>query len=275
MAGWSISWQTLADIALLALLIWVLYSMLRGTRAFHMLVGVGVVVGVAAAAMRLELPVLGWIASRLAPFLAFALIIIFQGEIRRMLARIGRFVTFTSSAGRTESYEDIVMAANFFAQNHIGALMVIERDLGLRTFIESGVPMDAQISFDLLATIFRPNAPLHDGAVIIRRDRVAAAACFLPLSLNPVLSNQLGTRHRAAIGITEETDAIAIVVSEETGQISLALAGKIERALTVDALRERLGDLVGRFVPMATPPTSLDDESESESPAYRRSDSGG
>jgi diadenylate cyclase len=179
-------------------------------------------------------------------------------------------VTFTKSSGTTESYEDIVMAANFFAQNKIGALMVIERDLGLRTFIESGVPLDAQISFDLLATIFRPSAPMHDGAVIIRRDRVAAAACFLPLSLNPVLSNQLGTRHRAAIGITEETDAIAIIVSEETGQISLALAGKIERGLSTDDLRDRLGKLVGRFVPRATPPTSLEDESEAR--AYGRSD---
>src|SRR4051812_20997866 len=188
MDGWNISWQMIADIALLTLLVWMLYSMLRGTRAFHMLVGVAALVAVGALAIRFELPVVGWIATRLAPFLTFALIIIFHGEIRRMLARIGRFVTLTSSAGRTESYEDIVMAANFFAQNHIGALMVIERDLGLRTFIESGVPMDAQISFDLLATIFRPNAPLHDGAVIIRRDRVAAAACFLPLSLNPVLS---------------------------------------------------------------------------------------
>ena len=261
----------IADIALLALLVWMLYSMLRGTRAFHMLVGIGVLAAFGYAASRFDLPVTGWIADRIAPFGVFALIIIFHGEIRRMLGRIGRVVTFTKSSGTTESYEDIVMAANFFAQNKIGALMVIERDLGLRTFIESGVPLDAQISFDLLATIFRPNAPMHDGAVIIRRDRVAAAACFLPLSLNPVLSNQLGTRHRAAIGITEETDAIAIIVSEETGQISLALAGKIERALSTDDLRNRLGKLVGRFVPRATPPTSLEDESEAR--AYGRSDS--
>jgi diadenylate cyclase len=162
------------------------------------------------------------------------------------------------------------MAANFLAQNHIGALIVIERDLGLRTFIESGVPMDAQISFDLLATIFRPSTPLHDGAVIIRRDRIAAAACFLPLSLNPVLSNQLGTRHRAGIGITEETDAIAIIVSEETGHISLAMGGKIDRALSTDDLRSRLGKLVGRFVPRGTPPTSLEDESDTR--AFGRSD---
>jgi diadenylate cyclase len=272
MSAFPITWQVIADIALLALLVWVLYTMLRGTRAFHMLVGVGVIVALGAFAVRFELPVIGWVASHLAPFLAFALIIIFQGEIRRLLARLGRFVTLSSSAGGTESYEDIVMAANFFAQNRIGALIVIERELGLRTFIESGVPMEAHISFDLLASVFRPSAPLHDGAVIVRRDRIAAAACFLPLSLNPVLSNELGTRHRAAIGITEETDAIAIVVSEETGKISLAISGKIERALTVDELRERLGKLVGRFVPMTTPPTSLDEESEGD-PSFRRSDS--
>jgi len=260
----------IADIALLTLLVWVLFSMLRGTRAFHMLVGIGVLAAFGYAASRFDMPVTGWIADRIAPFAVFALIIIFHGEIRRMLGRIGRIVTFTRSSGTTESYEDIVMAANFFAQNRIGALMVIERDLGLRTFIESGVPMDAQISFDLLSTIFRPSAPLHDGAVIIRRDRIAAAACFLPLSLNPVLSNELGTRHRAGIGITEETDAIAIIVSEETGHISLALGGKIERSLSTDDLRDRLGKLVGRFVPRATPPTSLEDEAETR--VYGRSD---
>ena len=120
-----------------------------------------------------------------------------------------------------------MLAANLFSQNQTGALMVIEREIGLRTYIESGVPLDARLSYDLLATMFRPSAPLHDGAVIVQKDRIAAAACFLPLSMNPVLSTQLGTRHRAGIGITEETDAIAVIVSEETGAISLAVAGNI------------------------------------------------
>ena len=133
------------------------------------------------------------------------------------------------SAGEADVYDDIVLAANLFSQNQTGALMVIEREIGLRTYIESGVPLDARLSYDLLATIFRPSAPLHDGAVIVQKDRIAAAACFLPLSMNPVLSTQLGTRHRAGIGVTEETDAIAVVVSEETGAISLAVGGKIER----------------------------------------------
>lgn len=139
---------------------------------------------------------------------------------------------------------------------------MIQREIGLRTYIESGVALDAQLSYDLLATLFRPSAPLHDGAVIIQGDRVAAAACFLPLSMNPVLSTQLGTRHRAAIGITEETDAISIIVSEETGSISLAVAGTIERDLTVEQLRERMSNLLRRYVPPTPLPTPISDSVE-------------
>jgi len=176
---------------------------------------------------------------------------VFAAEIRQALAKVGRKVTFArSSQARESSYDDIVLAANLFAQEQTGALIVIEREIGLRTHIESGVPLDARLSYHLLATIFRPSAPLHDGAAIIQKDRVAAAACFLPLSMNPVLSAQLGTRHRAGIGITEETDAVAVIVSEETGFISLAVAGRIERDLTPDQLRVRLGELLHRTLPM-------------------------
>jgi diadenylate cyclase len=162
------------------------------------------------------------------------------------------------------AYDDIVMAANLFSQNQTGALMVIEREIGLRTYIESGVAIDAQLSYDLLATLFRPSAPLHDGAVIVQKERVAAAACFLPLSMNPVLSTQLGTRHRAGIGITEETDAIAVIVSEETGAISMAVGGKIERELSVDQLRERLGSELRRFMSPVTLPTAIAQGDESD-----------
>jgi diadenylate cyclase len=154
-----------------------------------------------------------------------------------------------SSNSVADVYDDIVLAANLFSQNQTGALIVIEREIGLRTYIESGVSLDARLSYDLLATVFRPSAPLHDGAVIVQRDRIAAAACFLPLSMNPILSTQLGTRHRAAIGITEETDAVAVIISEETGIISLAVAGSIERELTVERLRERLSVLLRRYAP--------------------------
>jgi diadenylate cyclase len=182
-----------------------------------------------------------------------------------------------SSNSVADVYDDIVLAANLFSQNQTGALIVIEREIGLRTYIESGVALDARLSYDLLATIFRPSAPLHDGAVIVQRDRVAAAACFLPLSMNPVLSIQLGTRHRAAIGITEETDAVAVIVSEETGTISLAVAGTIERDLTVERLRERLSNLLQRYAPAPTLPNTVDDYVQEEPPSSqlsRRSDAG-
>jgi diadenylate cyclase len=139
------------------------------------------------------------------------------------------------------------MAATTFSQDQTGALIVIEREIGLRTYIESGVSLDAHLSYDLLATLFRPSAPLHDGAVILQKDRIAAAACFLPLSMNPLLSNQLGTRHRAGIGITEETDAVSVIVSEETGGISISVGGQVERDLTPERLHQRLAELLGRY----------------------------
>jgi diadenylate cyclase len=171
------------------------------------------------------------------------------------------------------------MAANLFSQNQTGALIVIEREIGLRTYIESGVPLDSLLSYDLLASIFRPSAPLHDGAVIVQRDRIAAAACFLPLSMNPVLSTQLGTRHRAGIGVTEETDAIAVIVSEESGGISLALSGKIERDLSVEQLRERLSSLLRSYVAPTTLPTPMENgdataEEPLRAPAPRAAESG-
>jgi diadenylate cyclase len=187
--------------------------------------------------------------------------VVFGAEIRHALARLGRRLS-TSRGGvfnGTDSYEDIVLAANHLSQTGTGALIVIEREIGLRTFIESGVPLDANLSYDLLITIFRPSAPLHDGAVIIQKGRIAAAACFLPLSMNPVLSTQFGTRHRAAIGITEETDAISVVISEETGAISIAVGGAIERDITVEYLRERLSEVLRRYVPPAVLPTTVTD----------------
>jgi diadenylate cyclase len=194
------------------------------------------------------------------------LIVVFALEIRQSLAKLGRKLTFSrlSPVSASEAYDDIVLAANLFSQNQTGALVVIEREIGLRTYVESGVPLDARLSYDLLATIFRPSAPLHDGAVIVQKDRIAAAACFLPLSMNPTLSMQLGTRHRAGIGITEETDAIAVIVSEETGGISLAVSGNIERELTVERLRERLSELLRRYVPPSTLPTAMADRVAAE-----------
>jgi diadenylate cyclase len=256
------------DILLVALLIYQVLVMIRGTRAVPMLVGLVVVAVTFYLARVGELTTLNWVVSHVLPYLVFALIVVFQSEIRHVLADLGRRLTFFSgSSADGDSYDDIVLAANLFSQHQTGALIVIEREIGLRTHIESGVPLDARLSYDLLATIFRPSAPLHDGAVIVQKDRIAAAACFLPLSMNPLLSTQLGTRHRAGIGITEETDAIAVICSEETGAISLAIGGTIERDLTVEQLRERLGAELRRHMAPVTLPTSIAQNSEDESDA--------
>ena len=263
------SWQqgawAVLDILLVAVLIYQVLVMIRGTRAAPMLAGLAVVAAAFYLASIGELTTLNWVVSRMLPYVVFALIVVFQSEIRHVLADLGRRLSFLrgNDAG-SDAYDDIVLAANLFSQHQTGALVVIERRIGLRTHIESGVPLDARLSYDLLATIFRPSAPLHDGAVIVQKDRIAAAACFLPLSMNPLLSTQLGTRHRAGIGITEETDAIAVIVSEETGAISLAIGGKIERDLTVDQLRERLGSELRRYMAPVTLPTPIGQREESD-----------
>ena len=288
MTHFSAAWPHLSliaiiDILLVALVIYEFLALIQGTRAALMLVGVAAV-GFAFYFSRLgELTTLNWLISTLLPYGVFALIVVFAPELRQALTRMGRRLTLSRvQTAEADAYDDIVLAANLFSQNQTGALIVIEREIGLRTYIESGVPLDAHISYDLLATIFRPSAPLHDGAVIVQKDRVAAAACFLPLSMNPVLSTQLGTRHRAGIGVTEETDAIAVIVSEETGSISLAVGGNIERDLSVEELRERLAGVLRRYVPQSTLPTVITnengslnepDDNMSHSAVLRKSDS--
>ncbi|MBV9610432.1 MAG: TIGR00159 family protein, partial [Acidobacteria bacterium] len=224
MTSWPHFWErapvvsvtSVIDILIVAAIIYQFLVLVKGTRAFQMLVGVAVLIMAFYIARLGQLTTVNWLITTLLPYAIFALIVVFAAEIRQALAKVGRKITF-SRLSRTRgesSYDDIVLAANLFSQHQTGALIVIEREIGLRTYIESGVPLDAKLSYDLLATIFRPSAPLHDGAAIVQKDRIAAAACFLPLSMNPVLSTQLGTRHRAGIGITEETDAVAVIVSE-------------------------------------------------------------
>jgi diadenylate cyclase len=265
MAPWLRVSFTVLDILMVALIIYEVLVMIRGTRAAPMLAGLAAVAVAFYLARIGELVTLNWLVSHLLPYIVFALIVVFQSEIRHVLSDVGRRVSFLrGSAVEGDSYDDIVLAANLFSQHQTGALIVIEREIGLRTYIESGVAMDARLSYDLLATIFRPSAPLHDGAVIIQKDRLAAAACFLPLSMNPVLSTQMGTRHRAGIGITEETDAIAVIVSEESGAISMAVGGKIERDLTVEQLRERLSNELRRYMSPVTLPTVVAQNDESD-----------
>jgi diadenylate cyclase len=266
---WTPPWPHLSlisviDILLVAVIIYELLALIKGTRAAYMLVGVAALALTFFFSRLGELTTLNWLLSTIVPYAVFALIVVFAAEIRQALARLGRRITLSrAAASEADAYDDIVLAANLFSQNQTGALIVMEREIGLRTYIESGVPLDAHLSYDLLATIFRPSAPLHDGAVIVQKDRIAAAACFLPLSMNPVLSTQLGTRPRAGIGVTEETDAIAVIVSEETGAISLAVGGRIERDLTVEQLRERMGELLQRYVPQSALPTAITNEADS------------
>jgi diadenylate cyclase len=236
------------DILIIAILIYYLLKLLRGTRTVQLLVAIALLALFYRSAQWARLEMVEWLLTTLLPYVAISLIILFQPEIRRALSRFGRNLSLMrfNSHNPKAIYDDIVMAAEHFSQNRIGALMVVERQTGLRTYIESGIPLDAKLSYDLLLSIFRPGSPLHDGAVIIEGSRVAAAGCFLPLSLNPMISKQLGTRHRAAIGITEDYDAVVVLVSEETGSISVASGGAIEMNLTPKELSDRLNEMVSR-----------------------------
>jgi diadenylate cyclase len=230
------------DIAIVAFLIYQLIAVVRGTRAAHVLAGIGVLLLVYAFAAWAGLELLRSILSTVVPYTAIALIVLFQAELRRTLAQIGRrhWLGFGGQLQRRDSTEDLLLALSRMSQQHVGALIVLERDMGLRTFIESGVALNANLSRDLLLSIFQPGGALHDGAVIVQGDRVAAAACFLPLSMNPVLARKLGTRHRAAIGITEDADCLALVASEETGRISVAAFGELETDVTLQRVEERI-----------------------------------
>lgn len=261
--GWSRFWgaltaSALVDIAILALLIYQLLLLIKGTRAIQMVLGIGLIIFLYYASAWWNLITLHKLLATLLPYFAFAIIVVFQSEIRRGLARLGRqpFLLRFSQLTPGVAYDDVLLAAHHFSAHKIGALVVIERDTGLRTYIESGIGLDAHLSYDLLVTIFRPGSPLHDGAVIVQKDRAAAAACFLPLSVNPKLSPQLGTRHRAAIGITEETDAVVVVVSEQTGAIALAAAGQMEQDVSLERLRVRLGELSGATISPSLLPSS-------------------
>lgn len=229
----------LLDILAVAFVVYQLLQIVRGTRAAHILAGIITVFLVYEVAVRLRLEALRTMLSSLAPYSAIAIIILFQSEIRRTMARLGRKRLF-GGYSRPESTDEILLALTSLAQDKTGALIILERDIGLRTFVESGVRLDAQISRDLLLSIFQPGTALHDGAVIVQKERIAAAACFLPLSVNPLVSSKLGTRHRAGIGITEETDCLALIVSEETGAISVGAFGNLDRGLTIEEVDERI-----------------------------------
>jgi diadenylate cyclase len=242
-----IGWWDLLDIVVVSILIYEVLKLIRGTRAVQMAVG-GAGLAVLFYGSRWgHLDTVNWLVRNMAAYIVFAVIVLFQSDIRRGLAHFGRapfFRYFAKAESAAESIEELVVAAKMLSSKRIGAIIALERQIGLRNYIEGGIPLDAVLTYDLLLSVFLPSSPLHDGAVIVQDDRVAAAACFLPLTVNPRLSKELGSRHRAAIGLTEENDSVAIVVSEETGDISVASDGQIERGLDVDALRARLRSLV-------------------------------
>lgn len=240
-------WRDLVDVLIVAVAIYEILTLVRGTRAVQMAVGAGLLVLLFYASRWAHLQTVNWIIRNMVGYLVFALIVLFQSDIRRALAHFGRTpfgAFFTRSQRAEEMIEEVVVAAGILSAQKVGGIVAIERSIGLRNYIEGGIPLDATVTNDLLVTIFRPGTPLHDGAVIIQGERIAAAACFLPLTVNPRVSKDFGTRHRAAIGLTEETDAVTVIVSEETGRISLALEGGIESPLTTDTLRQRLRELL-------------------------------
>jgi diadenylate cyclase len=242
-----VGWWDLLDIAIVSFLIYEFLLLIRGTRAVQMGVGTLLIVALFYVSRLAPLQTVNWLIRNMLLYVAFAAIVIFQSDIRRALAHFGQapfFRYFYRQEAADETIEEIVVAATMLSAQKVGAIVALEREIGLRNYIESGIPLDATLTYDLLVTIFHPGSPLHDGAVILQEGRVAAAACFLPLTVNPRVSRQLGTRHRAAIGLTEEGDAIAVIVSEESGNISLALDGRIDRALSPDDLRLRLRSLV-------------------------------
>lgn len=221
--GKEIAWNDLIDILIVAFLIYQLFLIIRGTGAVQVGFGVLFLIIIYFLSQALGLQTLNWTLTKIFPYLVFIILILFQHEIRKAISVLGQnpFLNlFTRSVG-TQPLDEIVLAVTAMASKRIGAIVVLQREMGLKNYIEGGIAIDAKVSYDLLMSIFNPAAPLHDGAVIIQTDRISAAACFLPLTMNPYLARELGSRHRAAIGLSEETDAMVIVVSEETGRISM------------------------------------------------------
>jgi diadenylate cyclase len=260
--------RSIVDIVLVFLVVYGVLKLLRGTRAAPMAAAIGAFALLYWMAVNQGLVTLEFVLRGALLYIGVAIIVLFQAEIRQALITFGnRFrVPFTRrQRGQfgESIYDNIVLAATTLASTKTGALIVIERSVGLGGIVEAGVRLDAELSYDLIVAIFNPAAPLHDGAIIVRGDRILSASCFLPLSLNPMLSKDLGTRHRAALGITEDSDAVAIVVSEETGLISFVRAGRIKRALDATRLRAAIFQTIeGRDVGAANVKSPNPSESE-------------
>lgn len=233
------------DILLVWFVIYKILALIKGTKAVQLLKGIFVIIIIRILTMYLGLNTLSWMTEQVIDFGFLAIIIIFQPELRRALEQLGRGKLFARSSMQEDEEQDRLINAmtksvSYMAKRRIGALVSIEKNTGLNDYIETGISMQSNISSELMINLFIPNTPLHDGAVIVQKNRIAAAACYLPLSESPFISKELGTRHRAAIGISEVTDAVTIIVSEETGGISLTANGELNRDLTLEEFEQRL-----------------------------------
>src|SRR5271154_850417 len=242
-----VRWQDLVDILLVCIIVYRVLLLIRGTRAVQMLTGFGIILIFYYLAERLKFHTLHTILVEFFNNLILILIIVFQDEIRKALTQVGRnpFFTTTNTIEEVAIIEDICQASATLAQQRIGALIVLERETGLKNYIEAGTILDSKVSADLIVSIFHPTSPIHDGALIIRNSRISSAGFLLPISRDPAINKELGTRHRAALGLAHETDAVVIVVSEERGEMSLVHHGTMVRDLDVNNMRQQLLELLG------------------------------
>jgi len=244
----QIRWQDLLDISIIAFLIYRALHIVRGSRAMQMIIGLAVILVAYVSSRALELFTLNWILDNFLASIILVIIVIFQSDIRRALTQVGTAPLFTQTERAVQRREDIIdevtQAAMTMAAKHVGSLIVFEREVGLSEYMEIGTRLDAQVSCELLECVFMPHSPIHDGALVIQNGRVSAVRCLLPLSTNPRLKETWGTRHRAALGVTEETDAVAVVISEQEGTVTLVVAGKVTENVDAAKLRSALHDLI-------------------------------
>ncbi len=263
-------WTSGIEIAILAAVIYYIYTYLKGTHGARILIGLALVfLTLTFVSQLLNLEVIGWLLRSISVFLAIALVVIFQPELRRALTELGSHRFFSSASQERETVEDITDTVFELSSKGFGALIAIERDINLKGFVETGVPIDAKFTKELVLTIFHPKTVLHDGGMIVSGDRIVAAACIFPLTQREDLDRNLGLRHRAGLGLGEESDAITLVVSEETGQVSICHAGRIERNLGVEKFRQRLSQLLFQEKYESDPAQPLASEADQSDPGGR------
>jgi len=236
-------WKPILEIAVVWAIIYFLLLFIKGTRAVQVLKGLIILFTVFFITQIFQLNIINWLLTKIFAISVIALLIIFQPELRRGLAHLGQNRWLRFLARQKKTLEEVIKAIALLSRRKVGGLIIIARETGLKNYIESGIPLDADLSKELILAIFNPHSPLHDGGIIIREERISACRCFFPLTENPHLSKNLGTRHRAAIGLSEESDALCIVISEETGEISLAVDGNLRANLDIEELGKILDDL--------------------------------